>query len=188
MATVEESARGDASARPDALEGVIGRHSSDYLLRNVHQQLVQLSAQADMKANIILTASVLVLSVGIARVDSNSHRWTLVVLGVGVFAALLFSIAAVIPNIPIPGRYPPEPESPDLLFFAHFAHMSEESFEYELGSALHDDADVYRLLIHNLHGQARYLVDKKYRFIRYSYVSFVLAIVAGALAELIRFA
>jgi hypothetical protein len=172
----------------DPLEGVVGRHSVDYLLRNVHQQLVQLSAQADLKANIILTASVLVLSVGIARVDSSAHRWTLIVLGVGVFGALLFAIGAVLPTIPIPGRKPPPPKDPDVLFFAHFAHMDEQSFERELGSALHDDAEVYRLLIRNLHGQARYLLTKKYRLIRWSYICFVIGIVGGGIAELVRFA
>ena len=181
MDTIERRASDD-----DPLAGVVGRHSTDYLLRNVHQQLVQLSAQADLKANIILTASVLVLSVGIARVDSNAHRWTLIVLGVGVFGALLFAIGAVLPTIPIPGRRPPTPKDPDILFFAHFAHLDEKSFERELGAALHDDADVYRLLIRNLHGQARYLLNKKYRLIRWSYISFVIGIVGGGIAELVR--
>ena len=45
---------------------------------------------------------------------------------------------------------------------------------------------MYRLLIRNLHGQARYLLNKKYRLIRWSYICFVIGIVGGGLAELIR--
>jgi hypothetical protein len=95
----------------------------------------------------------------------------------------------VLPNVRLRRRQPAvETRDPDLLFFADFARLDHEDFERRLAAALRDDHAIYRLLIRNLHNQGRYLLGQKYRYIRYSYFAFVAAIVAGALAELVRLA
>jgi hypothetical protein len=80
----------------DPFDGVQPRNSTDYFLRNVPEQLVQLSAQADLKASIVLTVCTIVLSLSFAR--SDDPRTSIWVLGGGLFFSLIAAILAVLPS------------------------------------------------------------------------------------------
>jgi len=97
------------------LDRVVGRSSVDYLLRNAHQQLVQLSAQADLKASIMLTTSAVALSFAFSRGHSSYTRPSLIILELGIFAALVGSILVALPSLPIHRRRQPRHSAdPDL--------------------------------------------------------------------------
>ena len=90
-----------AADDPATLDRVVGRSSVDYLLRNAHQQLVQLSAQADLKASIMLTTSAVALSFAFSRGHSSDTRPSLIILELGIFAALVCAILVALPSLPM---------------------------------------------------------------------------------------
>lgn len=164
-------------------DNIEGRGAADYLLRNTHQQLVALSSQADLKANILITVTSILLSVAITRVGDPDLRPALITVMVFLFAALLAAAAAVVPKLTRRGRVLSEPPPGfDPLFFGHFGAIPKERYLEEMAVVLHDDASVYHTLVSNLHNQGAYLLYAKYRFLGLAYVVFLSGFVAGAIA------
>ena len=173
---------------PIEADGVLseerGRSSVDTLLRNLHQQLVALSAQADIKANILISVSAILISILGTRVDDDKLRAPIITLLVFLFLALVAAIMAVIPKLPFP-RITRRPVSPryDLLFFGHFARLPRNLYVEQMTEVISTDETLYQALIENLHNQGTYLVRSKYRWIAIGYLMFMAGFVcSGAVA------
>ena len=181
MATRDEmSVVPEVEAADDPFADVPPRGSIDYLLRNVHEQLVQLSAQADLKASIVLTVCTIVLSLSFARSDDpRTSSW---VLGAGLFVSLVAAILAVLPSM---RTRPPREDQADLMFFAHYAQMDREHYVERMADSLRDDASLYAMFVRNIHNQGTYLMSHKYRYLRISYIALLVAAFAGAVTELV---
>jgi len=167
----------------DPYAAVRGRHTVDYVLRNTHQQLVALSQQADLKANIMITVSSILLSLTLTRLDKGVLRWSAITFSGFLLVALVFALLSVLPKFMLPRMQPP-PHEPDLLFFSDIAQLSREEYVELMAIRLAGDADVYRMLVGNIHGQSRYLVGAKYRYLTLSYAFFLLGVLAAAAALL----
>lgn len=163
-----------ARTQPDPFADVVGRSSADYLLRNVHQQLVAVSNQADLKANIMITVSSIMVSVAATRLDDRDLRPGLITLMAFLLVALVFAVVSVLPKFPIPGvRKPRHQDAVDLLFFGHFSELDARRYQEEMAGVLRDDGAIYRALVGNLHNQGTYLLKAKYRFLFWSYFWFL---------------
>jgi hypothetical protein len=187
---VEERIRlaaGDASdERPSAFASVPPRRSVDELFTGMQQTLVAYTGQADLKANIVITTSSLVLTVVATRWSEHSLRAGLAAVAVGTLLSLLSAITVVIPKFRLPRKGEVRidfetHENP--LFFGHFASMSRDRFIETLAEIATDDAVLYEAQAVDIHDQGRYLVEKKYRHLRLSYVFLGLAFVAGLIAQ-----
>jgi hypothetical protein len=186
---------GPSSRRLDSgtptFDGVIGRRSVDYLLRNVHQQLVQLSVQADLKASVMITSTSIVLSLTLAIGEPDEPRPSLIVLAAGIVVTLALAILTLLPKLrlTLPRRRGREGDFvPDLLFFGDFARLPRDRYLADMAMLLRSDAEVYRTLAANLHNQGVYLQRHKYRYLRLSYTCFLGTIVVSGLIELARIA
>jgi hypothetical protein len=162
------------------------RRSVDELLRNIQQALVAYTGQADLKANIVITTSSLVLTIVATRWSEHSLRPGLSAVAIGALLALLTSITVVIPKFRLPRkdevRHDFEPhENP--LFFGHFASMPRGRFIEIVGEIVSDDATLYEAQVADIHDQGRYLVEKKYRHLRLAYLFLGLAFLAGAIVQ-----
>jgi Pycsar effector protein len=172
-------------ARDDPYEDMRDSHVVNYLLRNVHQQLVSLSSQADLKANIMITVSSILLSLSLTHFDTGRLRWSAVTFSVFLLVALVFALLSVLPKFPFPGqrrRAEDERQRPDLLFFNDVAAMPRERYLAEMAEVLKEDGSAYRALVTNLHNQSRYLIDAKYRFLTLSYLTFLAGVLAATIA------
>jgi Family of unknown function (DUF5706) len=164
----------------DPFEDVRARNSVDYMLRSLHEQLVQLSSQADLKASIVLTVCTIVLSLSFARTDEpRTSSW---VLGAGLFVSLIAAILAVLPSM---RTRRPRDEQVDLLFFAHFSQLDRDRYVARMAEMMENDSSVYRTMVQNIHNQGTYLMTHKYRYLRISYVGLLAAAFAAAVTELI---
>ncbi len=182
--TDDECTPGSEVAHPFA--GVRPRRSVDELLRSAQQTLVTYTGQADLKANIVITTSSLMLTIVATRWSEQSLRPGLSAVGAGALGALVAAITVVVPKFRFPRkgelRHDFEPhENP--LFFGHFASMPRERFVEIIGELSLDDALLYEAQVVDIHDQGRYLVEKKYRHLRLAYLSLALAFVAGAVAQ-----
>jgi hypothetical protein len=162
------------------------RRSVDELLRNLQQALVAYSGQADLKANIVITTSSVVLTIVATRWTEQSLRPGLSVVAIGALLALLTAITVVVPKFRLPSRgevrHDFEPhENP--LFFGHFASMPRDRFVEIIGEIASDDAVLYEAQAADIHDQGRYLVEQKYRHLRIAYIFLGLAFVAGVTVQ-----
>jgi pycsar effector protein len=127
-----------------AFDGVRGRATVDYVLRNVHQQLVALSSQADLKANIMITVTAILLSLSLTHLDEGRLRPSAITFAGFLLAALIFALLSVLPKFPFPGQRRRERRAPrDLLFFNHVAAMPRDEYVRAMAGVLEKDSSAY---------------------------------------------
>ena len=154
---------GDSERRREPFADVRARRAVDELFRNTQQALVSYTGQADLKANLVITTSSLMLT-------------------------LVAAITVVIPKFRLPRRgetrehFEPH-ENP--LFFGHFASMRRERFVEVIAEIASEDATLYAAQAADIYDQGRYLVEKKYRHLRLAYTFLGLAFVFGLTAQLL---
>src|SRR5579871_1788639 len=92
----------------------IEKHSShqDHLMRAAQFHLVQLSSMADMKANMLLTMSSVVMTLAMPQLLKNTHLWPLIILVVACLLTICLATYAVMPKLPSAKGAPPDVTSP----------------------------------------------------------------------------
>jgi hypothetical protein len=159
------------------------RGSVDTALRNLQQQLVAVTGQADLKASIVITASSITLSLAATRVTDSRLRPGLITLGVFVFAALCCAIFSVLPKYRVTGRPPVGQFNP--LFFGHAALLDFDEYRLAMHAILGDEEGMYDALLNDLHAQSTYLLHRKFRPLRAAYLFLLVGFLAGGCAQLI---
>jgi hypothetical protein len=168
-------------------EAVEGRSTVDYVLRNVHQQLVALSSQADLKANIMITVTAILLSLSLTHLDEGRLRPSAITFAGFLLAALIFALLSVLPKFPFPGQRRRERHAPrDLLFFNHVAAMPQDDYVRAMAGVLERDSSAYEALARNLHNQSVYLLQAKYRYLTMSYLAFLGGVIAATVAYIVN--
>jgi len=169
------------SAAPGPFAEVPSRHTVDYLLLGLQQEMVQLTGQADLKGSIIITASAIVVSVSVTQFSDADLRWSLVTLVAFVLLAMLSSIVAVFPKFkihPEPGDDLPHGFNP--FFFGHFSQIPRARHLELMAEVLRDDGATYRIMVEDIYDQGVYLLKSKYRYLRFSYACFLVGFVAAS--------
>jgi hypothetical protein len=182
------SAEDAHDGRDHPFAAVRPRRSVDELMSGLQQSLVTYTGQADLKANIEITTSSLVLTIVATRWGDTSLRPALGAVAVGTLLALLSAITVVIPKFRLPKRNDrrhqfERHENP--LFFGHFASMPRDRFTAVLAEIAADDDLLYEIQAADIHDMGVYLVEKKYRHLRMAYMFLALAFVAGVVAQAI---
>jgi hypothetical protein len=154
------------------------RTSVDNILRVNHGNQMRLGLMADQKANIMITVASIVFSITIANLDNEVMKWPLLTFAVGSFFSLLFAIFAIIPSTDYPtkkGSKEIDRESPlfNPLFFGHFAHLPIEEYKEDYAKTLMTDDKVYDAMAGDIYGQGKVLALGKYKFLKWSYTSFL---------------
>jgi hypothetical protein len=157
--------------------------------KEVHNMLVaaqashvQYSAMADSKASILMGASFVVFSLTLGQMQSNDISLPMLVLGSFSFLATVLSVLAVLPEIGGKSKL----GAPNLLFFGVFSHMKENDFVDLLVDQMRSEEKVYRMMARDLHQNGSILQRHKYRYLRYAYRTFLIGIVATALAFVVQ--
>ena len=124
------------------------RTAVDNILRINHGNQMRLGLMADAKANIMITVS-------------------------------SFAIFAIIPKT----AYPKVPGSDEIdrsspwfnpLFFGHFAHLPIEEYKENYANKLMTDDKIYDALAGDIYGQGKVLALSKYKYLKWSYNSFLI--------------
>lgn len=157
----------------------------DQLLRQTRAHHVQLSQMADIKANMLLTVSMLVITFTARHVLDPALRWPALIVCTSCLATVILAAYAVMPKVKLPGLKRPEPvRGPffNLLFFGDFANMSLEEFEREMEQVLNDPSQVYQTKVREIYTMGVFLARQKYRFIRLAYTTFITGLLASGIA------
>lgn len=175
---------GDADVADDQATSAEVTATATTLLRTTIQHHIQLSAMADLKANIVITASSLVATLAASQIEDPGNRWAAVVLMLGAVTAVILAVLAVLPSSKT--VTPRKGSSPSLLFFANFAALPEDEY-VDLGQELlTDQRGMYDAQLRDLHRHGRYLATKKYRFLRLAYLSFLTGILGAVAVQVVQ--
>jgi len=166
------------------------RTAVDNILRVNHGNQMRLNLMADAKANIMITVASVVFSVAIANLDNELVKWPLLTFAFGCFFALLFAIFAIIPKTDYPKDVTGDIDrkSPlfNPLFFGHFAHLSIEEYKEDYAETLMTDDKVYDAMAGDIYGQGKVLALNKYKFLKWSYTSFLWGMSGAIMVFLIQ--
>ena len=154
------------------------RTAVDNILRINHGNQMRLGLMADAKANIMITVSSIVFSITIANLDNQVMKYPLLSFACGCFFSLLFAIFAIIPKTNYPkvkGSEEIDRKSPwfNPLFFGHFAHLPIEEYKEDYSKTLMNDDTIYDALAGDIYGQGKVLALSKYKYLKWSYNSFL---------------
>jgi hypothetical protein len=170
----------DPGDGPATFEGMTGRGSVDTVLRTTQQTLSELSAQADLKANIIITAAALLLTVSITRIGDENLRVGTIILSLGCTATLVLAILAVLP-VAAMRRVVHKDGNP--IYFMEAAAMDRPEFQEQLARACQDDGALYGMVAAAIYSESRFLAHSKYRRLGWAYVAFLTGVVAAAVYQ-----
>ena len=167
------------------------RTSVDNILRVNHGNQMRLGLMADQKANIMITVASIVFSITIANLDNEVMKWPLLTFVIGSFFSLLFAIFAIIPSTDYPkkkGSKEIDRKSPlfNPLFFGHFAHLPIDEYKEDYAQTLMTDDKVYDAMAGDIYGQGKVLALSKYKFLKWSYSSFLWGMVGAIIVFLIH--
>ena len=167
------------------------RTAVDNILRVNHGNQMRLGLMADAKANIMITVASIVFSITIANLDNEVMKWPLLTFAIGSFFALLFAIFAIIPNTDYPkmkGSKEIDRDSPlfNPLFFGHFAHLPIEEYKEDYAKTLMTDDKVFDAMAGDIYGQGKVIALSKYKFLKWSYTSFLWGMSGAIMVFLIQ--
>jgi hypothetical protein len=165
-------------SKPTHFEGLTPRPSIDVILRTAQQHHVQLSVMADTKASILITVSSIVMTIALSRSGDPQLRPALLTLAIACLVSLVLAIVAVLPT------FSKRRGSRNILFFGHFASMTEEEFMSSLEQVLANDQKIYEAAARDLYSLGTYLHRKKYRFLRFAYLALIIGFVMAMFVEI----
>jgi hypothetical protein len=157
--------------------------ATDNLFRIVMQNHLQLSALADHKANMIITVCAIIISLLVKEIVDPQLRYTVVTLALTCLVTILLAVYSTLPTYEGKKEGALKAKNPNfnVIFFGDFTHLDYPEFERELEKVINDHDLVYESLAKDLYALGKVLHDKKYRFIRYSYLTFMIGLVVSGI-------
>jgi len=151
---------------------------ADHLMRATQFHHVQLSAMADVKANMLLTMSSVVLTLCLPQLLKNTHLWPLYILMCFCLLTICLATYAVMPKLPPANLPAPDVRSPgfNVLFFGDFSRLSQQEFESSMEEIMNDKSRTYAAQVREIYLLGTFLAKKKYRYLRLAYLSFIIGL------------
>lgn len=155
----------------------------DHLLRQTRLHHVQLSSMADVKANILLTMSAVVISLSLPHLLEPDFKWPLLLLNAFCVVTIGLAAYAVMPKLPLFPQVRPKLDlrSPhfNLLFFGDFTCLDYPQYESAMQEMMSEPSRVYEAQVRELYLLGKFLASQKYWFLRLAYLSFLAGLFAS---------
>jgi len=159
--------------------------SIDTAIASVQENQMELSHMADSKANIMITVSSILLTLTIAKIEQGTLVISCMSFALFCMPALIFAILCVMPA-PATAKKPVGKNGVmphfNPLFFMHFSLLPIKHFEREIERVLTDPQELYQRLTRDIYHAGMVLRVKKYRYLRWSYLSLLTGILVGCLS------
>src|SRR5216117_3951587 len=136
----------------------------DHFIRQTRVHHVQLSQMADVKANMMLTISALMITFSIGHLSDPYLRWPVLVLIVSCLATVVSAAYAVMPKLNKGFR-------PDLEY---------EEFAGLMEGVMNDSSRVYEAQVREVYELGVFLGRRKYVYVRLAYVFFIAGLLVSA--------
>jgi len=149
----------------------------DQMLKQTRQHHVALSSMADAKANMLLTMSSVVATLCLPQLGNVLYRPALATLMFFCLITIFLACYAVIPKLSLAKRPKAEMQldNPNFnpMFFGDFHSLDFDTYLTMMEQTLNDPSLCYELQLREIYGLGQYLAKKKYRLLRYGYLSFL---------------
>lgn len=163
----------------------------DHFMRQTRIHHVQLSAMADVKASMMITAASLVLTFSVRYLTVPAFQWATLLLILSCAASITCAIYATMPKLPRRSRGKLDAKHPlfNLLFFGSFIDLDYDEYVEAMEHVCNDPSRVYESMMREIYTLGVFLAHKKYRYLRWAYQCFLFGIfssmVAMAVSEVI---
>jgi hypothetical protein len=158
--------------------------ATDNMLRIVENNHFRLSDMADNKAHLMVIVCSLMLPLLVQRLHDAQLRHSVIIMMVACVVSILCALYSAMPTYHRRQAGKPRVKNPNfnILFFGNFTQLTYEEFESEMERVINDRDLVYEALLRDLYALGEVLNDKKYRFVRWSYVSFMVGLLISGIA------
>lgn len=153
----------------------------DQLIRQTRAHHTQLSSMADVKANMLLTMSSLVITFSLRYLEDPYLRLPVIVLTIFCLITIFNAAYAVMPKLDFHFRPDLEKLDCNILFFGSFMNLNYDEYVTAMEQVLSDPAKAYEAQVREVYELGVFLGRKKYLYIRRAYVSFLIGLAAGGL-------
>ena len=157
----------------------------DQLIRQTRNHHTQLSSMADVKANMLLTMSSLVITFSLRYLEDPYLRWPVIVLTVFCLITIFNAAYAVMPKVNFKFRPDLEKLDCNILFFGSFMNLDYDEYAMAMEQVLNDPSKAYEAQVREIYELGVFLGRNKYFYIRRAYVSFLTGLAAGGAVLLI---
>ncbi len=157
----------------------------DHMLKQTRQHHVHLSTMADVKANIMLTISSVILTMSMKYISDPVIRWPAMCMMIFCLATITLAVYTVMPKINIWKKEEKKinPRSPffNLLFFADFVHLPYDKYSKLMEEMLNDPSKAYEAQIKEIYSLGCFLASKKFRYVQLAYATFISGIILSCI-------
>ena len=143
-----------------------------HLIRTMQQHHVQLSSMADQKANMLIGAAFLVLTLSIGQSQNNAFSLPLAILALSALISAGLAILAVMPS-----TAPKSAKGNNWLFFGTFTQVEETVFQEKVLTLLKEPEDMFKTMLHDIYQLGCILQSKKYRYLALAYRAFLFGLI-----------
>jgi hypothetical protein len=151
-----------------------------YVLRTAQQHHVMLGMIADQKANIILGAFLIFITVTQTVLENHSqYSMAMWILSAFFTVSAIFALLVITPRFRNPKPASGAPSN--LLFFGSFSVLDQDEYVNALKDSLQDNEQARTLMMRDIY-QIGQVLDKKYVNLRLSYLSLGTGIIASAIS------
>lgn len=186
VATAEHGTREALPLKYEDVDPYTADHR-DYLLQQSRVNLLAISQMSDLKANLMLTLSAVMLQFALVKVSDHTFEGTTIhywVMMIGALVTILLCAYSTLPKAsfrikrieegtPLPKGFP-------LLFFTSFIKLSVADYKRHMHVVLSSPPRTHDAILEELHAHGNYIARKKYLPLRLAYITFLLTWLVGA--------
>lgn len=166
------------------------RRSVVGVMKNTKEYHMHLTTLSDQKANIVIAASSIIISVGISQIRNFDGllMTALTILMVGASTALLFAILSVTPLFnKQTSKMTQYSKGFNPFFFGHYTDLSLDEYTEHMLKILKDEDVMYTEMIKDLYQMGLVLRLRKYKFLAWSYRIFFMGILSSLILAILAF-
>lgn len=152
------------------------------VMQNTKAYHMHLTVLSDQKANIVIAASSIIISVAFSQLGRFDGILLYALMTITLFTtfALLFAILSVAPAFNKAQRKMSiDSKGFNPLFFGHYTDVSLEDYQEHMIHMMKDQDKLYESMILDLYQMGGVLKDQKFKYLSWSYKIFFLGILVG---------
>lgn len=144
------------------------------VLRAILTKHIELNRSADTKANLLLTASSIVIAVILTNFQNYQQTAGMFIVLLTSLTAIFFSILVILPK-----PYHKMAKDINLFYFRSFMTLSEEEYVDEMKKMMKNNNMIYEQYMRDIYQYGAFTLNKKYRLLKFALITFLTGLTLG---------
>ena len=157
------------------------RSQVDYMLRDTRSELVALSQMADIKANILLSISSVLITIALTQLTKPSMRLPIIILIMFLLFSIVAALLAVTPSMSLSRKQKISTIDSNFntLFFGHYTSVPYDEYLEHMENVMNDHNRTYEVQVREISFSGQYLKKTKFNYIKYGYFFFLVGVISS---------